>query len=56
VNGPVYPATTQQAVIGRVNDGINLECRDISADNFNHEVPRETLKCQYSVAIKQNFS
>jgi hypothetical protein len=36
MNGTVDAATAQQGIVGRVDNGIDLQLGDITLDNFNH--------------------
>jgi hypothetical protein len=34
--GAIHATTTQQAAVGRIDDGINLKSGNITGDDFNH--------------------
>ena len=36
MNSAIHPAAAQQAGIGRINNGVYLQCCYICTDNFNH--------------------
>jgi hypothetical protein len=36
MNGAIYAATSQQGFIGRIHDGVGLECADVCLDGSDH--------------------